>query len=92
MTPKEKWDRIHCPTQLADFSLRLSDEELATFPEGRALLLAAEFGRPAAIEIKAEFLQDAVQAVADQIDRDILALFNEGGEEVQGKDASREQD
>ena len=38
MTPKEKWERLQHPTCAADYGLGISEKELRTFPEGRALM------------------------------------------------------
>lgn len=39
MTPREKWERMRNPKELGDYGLGLTEEELRTFPEGRAFLL-----------------------------------------------------
>jgi len=39
MIPQEKWDRLNNPKSLEDYGISLREEELRSFPEGRALLL-----------------------------------------------------
>lgn len=39
LTPKEKWERINNPKTFEDYGLGLTEEELRTFPEGRAFLI-----------------------------------------------------
>lgn len=38
LTAEEKWGRLTSPETLADYGLTLNASELATFPEGRAVL------------------------------------------------------
>ena len=81
MTPREKWDRIHKATCREDYQLSMTVAELETFPEGREYLISAGLLPFVTTTIHAQYVEQAADAIARDIDEVILSALK-GGEKA----------